>query len=290
MWVNIDPAESKRLSKEAEEYKQDIRRSYYESLALAPVIPLGDGTWAPAPPPWSEYRGPLALFAEGGNWFTHGAFGARDSLIGSLYLVIGEVLTPEELGTTFLLKTHQELFTASNAGLSQPYYCRHDFIHVKRGEVKEYLKTYYNQFTALQDRETYTFWEHYFYASQHKTHEEAWFLMQTRWMLFLEEGNTLSFLKAIPRRWLEHGQKIELKKVGTYFGAASLHVESKLADGIIEATIECSSERHPSEVTIRLPHPDGRKAKAVEGGTYDPSNETVRIGNFKGNAKVTLKF
>ena len=77
--------------------------------------------------------------------------------------------------------------THRNAGFSQPYYCRHDWIHLKRDEVKQYLKTYYNQFTALQDRETYTFWEHYYGVSQHKTHEEAWFLMQTRWMLWHEE-------------------------------------------------------------------------------------------------------
>ena len=221
---------------------------------------------------------------------THGAFGARDSLIGSLYLVISEVLEPQELGATFLLKSHQALMTVKNAGLSQPYYCRHDYIHLKRGEVKPFLKTYYNQFTALQDRETYTFWEHYFHASQHKTHEEGWFLMQTRWMLFLEEGKALSFLKAAPRRWLEHGKRIELKYVATYFGPASLTVESKLAQGVIEAAVACQGTRKPAEVRIRLPHPDGRKAVAVTGGRYDPATETVRITPFRGTARIRLRF
>ncbi|MCY3022495.1 MAG: hypothetical protein NTW87_26235 [Planctomycetota bacterium] len=290
MLETIDPAESRRLAKEAAEYKQDIRQSYHEALARSPVIPLGDGTWAPAPPPWSEYRGPVSLYTEGGNWFTHGAFGARDSLIGPLYLVISEVLEPGELGTTFLLNTHQELMTVENAGLSQPYYCRHDFVHLKRGEVKAYLKTWYNQFTALQDRETYTFWEHYFRASQHKTHEEAWFLMQTRWMLFLEEGATLAFLRAIPRGWLKQGQRIELRNVGTYFGAASLRVESRLDEGVLEATVECRSDRRPKEVTIRLPHPDGATATSVEGGTYDAATETVRVSAFDGGANVLLRF
>ena len=36
-----------------------------------------------------------------------------------------------------------------------------------------FLKAYYNPFAGLADRETYTFWEHYFHASPHKTHEEA---------------------------------------------------------------------------------------------------------------------
>ena len=37
-------------------------------------------------------------------------------------------------------------------------------------------------------------------VSQHKTHEEAWFLMETRWMLYMEEGDTLSLLKTILAR------------------------------------------------------------------------------------------
>ena len=59
---------------------------------------------------------------------------------------------------------------------------------------------------GLADRETYTFWEHYFHASPHKTHEEGWFLMQTRWMLWLEDGDTLKLLPGVPRAWLEQRQ------------------------------------------------------------------------------------
>jgi hypothetical protein len=130
MLKEVDPAQSKRLAKEAAEFKKDIRTAYYESMARSPAFPMGDGTWLPSVPPWAEYRGALAMYADGGDWATHGAFGARDSLIGSLYLVTGEVLAPEEIGTEVLLRMHQQLFTVKNAGLSQPYYCRHDQIHL----------------------------------------------------------------------------------------------------------------------------------------------------------------
>jgi len=286
----IDAKQSRRLANEASALKRDIRKAYAEAVARSPVIPAGDGTWVPAAPPWTEYPGPVSLYADGGEWFTHGAFGARDSLIGALWLVFSEVLAPDELQTDFLLRMHHELFTHRNAGLSQPYYCRHDFIHVRRGEVKPFLKTYYNQMTALQDRETYTFWEHYFYASQHKTHEEAWFLMQTRWMLWLEEGRTLSLLKAIPRRWLKDGKRIALKNVRTYFGPVSVTVESHVGSGFVTAAIECTGKRRPDAVTIRLPHPDGKKAVSVTGGTYDADTETVSVKGFAGKAAVTLRF
>jgi hypothetical protein len=290
MLAKVDPRESKRLAKEATEFRRDIRTAFFESMARSPVVPLGDGTWVPSAPPWAEYNGPLSLYAEGGKWQTHGTFLARDSMIGALYLAISEVLDSREQAATFLLRFHQELMTVENAAFSQPYYSRHDFMHVKRGEVKPFLKTYYNQFTALQDRETYTFWEHYFHASQHKTHEEGWFLMQTRWMLWLEEGDTLRLLNTIPRAWLKDGQKIELDRVASHFGPVSLSVESQVAKNRIVAQVACSGNRKPGEVVLRLPHPDGRKAVKVEGGEYDAASETVRIRSFKGTAKIALHF
>ncbi len=285
----IDPSEGKKLSGEVEQFKEDIRDAYYRSLAKAPVVPIGDGSWAPMPPPWTEYNGGLCFHADGGRWWTHGTFSGRDALIGPMWLVICEILTPEESGAWMLLKTNQ-LMTKENAGLSQPYYCRHDFAHLKRGEVKEYLKTYYNQLSGLQDRQTYTFWEHYYHASQHKTHEEAWFMMQTRWMLYLEEGDTLSMLKAIPRHWLDDGKKIALDGVKSYFGPIRFKAKSDLKKKFIKAEIKLESGRLPAKVAIRLPHPEGLKAVACEGGSYDPSTETVTVSSFKGMASVILMF
>ena len=290
MLAEIAPAESRRLAAEAKAFRKDIRTAFYEATGRSPVIPLCDGSWVPAAPPWTEYPGALALFAEGGNWFTHGAFGARDSLIGSLYLVISEVLDARETGADFLLKSHQQLFTVKNAGLSQPYYCRHDHMHLQRGEVKEFLKTYYNQFTALQDRETYTFWEHYFGASQHKTHEEGWFLMQTRWMLAMEQGDTLHLLRGIPRAWLSQGKRLAFDGLKTYFGAVALEVESHAGEGVIEARYTLDAKRKPAALMLRLPHPNGTAARKVTGGTYSAGTETVRIVHPGRTGSVRLEF
>jgi hypothetical protein len=285
----IDSPEAKSMNEEVVRFREDIRNAYCQSLAKAPVVPISDGSWAPMPPPWTEYSGGLCFYADGGRWFTHGTFSGRDTLIGPMWLVICEILGPEEIGTWMMLKTNQ-LVTKENAGLSQPYYCRHDFVHLKRGEVKEYLKTYYNQLSALHDRQTYTFSEHYFQCTQHKTHEEAWFLMQTRWMLYLEEGDTLSMLKAIPRKWLEDGKKIVLSGVKSYFGAIIFNVESDLKNNVIKAEIKLESGRLPANVAIRLPHPEGLKAIACEGGSYDPITETVTVSSFRGKGAVDLKF
>lgn len=279
-----------RLTEEAESFREDIRASFREALRRGPVIPLGDGSWVPTAGPWSGHPGPLALYADGGEWFTHGMFGGRDSLIGALYLVIGEVFDAREPEADFLLRFHQQLFTHHNAGFSQPYYCRHDWIHLVRGEVKPFLKTYYNQLTALQDRETYTFWEHYFCSGQHKTHEEAWFLMQTRWMLFREDEDTLYLLSAIPRQWLEANEKIRLENVSTYFGPLRLNVETDECGNKFTAEIHCPVERGLKSIRLRLPHPEGKKACRITGGTYDQASETVKIDPFCGSARMTCEF
>ena len=286
----IDDAQSKRLKLESEALKADIRHAFSEAMALSPVVPLGDGTWCPAAPPWPGVRGPAALLVQGGRWFTHGSFFCRDSLVGPMYLIFTEVLGLEEPAADWLLKYHSEFMCIRNVALSQPYYSRHPWVHLRRGHVKPFLKAYYNGFSGLADRETYTFWEHYFGASPHKTHEEAWFLMQTRWMLYMEQGRTLKLLAGIPRVWLRDGEQIELKNVASYFGHVNLYVKSALGQGRIEATIECDSERRPECVELRLPHPDGGKAVRSVGGQYDLETETVSIAPFQGRARIILCF
>jgi hypothetical protein len=200
------------------------------------------------------------------------------------------VLDIDEPAANILLDYHRELFYHNNVAFSQPYYSRHDWIQARLGLVKPFLKTYYNTFAGLADRETYTFWEHYYDVSPHKTHEEAWFLMETRWMLYLEDGQTLKLLNTIPRKWLEDGKSIELNGVQSYFGPLNMKVQSEIDKGYIEATIQCDSDRKPDEVTIRLPHPEGKKAVKVTGGAYDPDTETILISPFSGNASVRVEY
>jgi hypothetical protein len=290
IFEKFNPAESAKWKAEAEGLKADIRDAFFTALESSPVVPLGDGRWCPTCPPWVESRGPLALHIDGSAWHTHGSMVARDSLLGPLYLVYQEILDPAEVSVSFLLDFHSELMTDRNVVFSQPYYSRHPWIHLMRGETKAFLKAYYNTMASLADRETYTFWEHYFRASAHKTHEEAWFLMETRWMLYLESGQTLHLLAGIPRDYMQHGKRIVLENVASYFGPLSLTVSSRTGDGNIEAHVECSSERRPERVELRMPHPAGLKAKQVNGGNYDPETERVSIEGFRGSAEVTLHF
>jgi hypothetical protein len=290
MLANVDPKASRRIHGEAEALKADIRTALRESMARSPVVPLGDGSWCPSAPPWAEATGPSMLFVTDDTCYTHGTFTVRDSILGPLHLAFQEVIAPDERETRFLLDAQAELMLQRNVGFSQPYYCRHDWVQLQRGMVKPFLKTYYNAVASLADRQTYTFNEHYFQASPHKTHEEAWFLMQTRWMLWRDEGDTLRLLSGIPRAWMKAGESIELDRASSSFGPFSLRVASQEDGAQVTAEVRCESNRRPAAVELRLPHPDRRAPATVTGGRYLPASETVRIEPFTGSATVRLSY
>jgi hypothetical protein len=69
-----------------------------------------------------------------------------------------------------------------------------------------------------------------------------------------------------------------------------LSVTSHVNSGTIEAQITCISDSKPSQIRIRLPHPEGKKAIRVTGGLYDASTETVLISDFHGTANVKAEY
>lgn len=97
-----------------------------------------------------------------------------------------------------LLDYHSELMFQENSAFSQPYYSRHNWYQAKTDMVKPFLSTYYHTVAPHADRQTYTFWEHMYKLSAHKTHEEANFLMETRWMLYMEDADTLHLFRVAP--------------------------------------------------------------------------------------------
>ncbi len=284
------PAEAARYRTAAAALKADIRAAVNEAMERSLVVPLGDGTWMRAAPPWTDYRGPVMLHADGGKWFTHGTMTARDSLLGPLYLVFQEIFDPRETVATELLLTHAELMTQDNVAFSQPYYSRHPWVHLRRGETKAFLQARYGAVASLADRHTYTFTEHFFPVSDHKTHEEAWFLMQTRWMLYLEEGEMLHLFSGLPRSYLRPGATVSLKGAASYFGPLDATATCSVDGTQVTVSVDCRGDRRPQIVRVRVPHPSGRPATSVEGADYSADEETAVIPAFNGHARLVLRY
>lgn len=287
----ISPNDAKRIISEAKSWKEDIRKAFQESLTKSPVIPLGDGRWSPTSAPWVEALGPQALYVNKNKVFSHGTFTGLDAMLGPLYLVFCEVIDPEEWYSTMLLEYNSELFLQENVTFSQPYYSRHNWLQMKRGMAKPFINTYYNTMAGMSDPDTYTFSEHTYENSIYKEHEEAWFLMQTRWMLYVEEGETLSLLKTIPRDWMGDGKEIILENVKSYFGPINLNIKSHVIDGYIEAYIDCNETiRKPKSIHLRIPHPENKAPQNVIGGKYDYKTETIVISDFTGEKSVRIEY
>ena len=289
---DLDNEESEKIKAGATILRKNIRTALDKNLRESPVIPLRNGRWCPAAPPWAENRGPVVLYAEGGLGFTHGTFTSRDGHTGPMYLLLQEVVDPNELYGDFIVNSSVELLFQKNVMFSQPYYSPHPYAHLRRGERNAFLKEYYNSVSSLADRETYTFWEHYYQVSPHKTHEEAWFLMRSRWMLYLEDGNHLSIMPGVPRMWLTHGKSIDVSGMKSYFGSIDLHVKSNVDNGMITISVRISDLKRslPERMTVHVPHPTGVKARKVSSGTYDPASETILIDDFSGEVGLEVNW
>jgi hypothetical protein len=289
---SINDSLADEFSSELTAFHEDIMESLKTGFAEAPAIPLGDGTWCPAMPVWADKPGPLSLQTSGGAWFTHGTFQVRDVLLGPQYLLLDEVIPSDSLQARHILNCLADVFFINNTAFSQPYYSPHPLANLQRGEVKAFLKEFYTNMSALADRETYTFWEHLYHVSPHKTHEEAWFMMRCRWMLYLEAGDTLTLLPGVPRAWLEHGKIIAVDGMASYFGQLTFRVESNLAAGSVTIHIKINGalDRLPKLLRVRVPHPQGVKAAAVSIGRYDPVGEFVLIDGYVGDVVVNIQF
>lgn len=270
-------------------YRSDIQTAVKQTLQRGPVIPLKDGSWCPTTAPWADADGPVSFYSDQRNWYTHGMFVARDSHLNTL--VFCGVFDLDDPCSDWILNSQLELYFIKNVRPSQPYYARHPYLHLLRGEANAFIKNYYNALTSLADRETYSFWEHYLHASPHKTHEEGCFLMETRWMLYLEKVNVLYLLQGIPSRWLENGKEIRLERVASHYGHFNLSAASQIAQGYISAKIEFTdSRRSPKSVVIRLPHPQGHQPDNISGGNKHSLRDCYTMDIHNDTASITISF
>lgn len=287
----IGAPEADRIARYADEHYANVRQSLDRSFAEAPCVPLSNGHWCPSLAAWTENTGTLCLYADGGQWYTHATVNARDAICGSQYMLIHELVDPNETYGSFIINGSADMFYLRNVAFSQPYYSVHPLANLVRGEVKSFIKEFYTNMSSLADRETYSFWEHYHYASPNKTHEEGWFAMRCRWMLYLQDEDTLTLLPGVPRKWLEQGKRIAVKGMQTYFGPLAFTVESDVSRGSIKVCVELSdTSRLPKSLKVRIPHPAEQKAVAITQGEYCPCCETVTLDQFTGKACFELKY
>ena len=281
---NVAPELSRRYAAEAEALRRDILASLTQGLREAPVIPLGNGRWIPSFAPWTEHRGAISLYSDGGRWYSCACSVIRD-ILGVEYLPLHGVLDPSDPVCGFMENFFAESICSRNVAFSQPYYSPHPYLNLRRGHIKAFLKEFYTACAALADRETYSFYEHFWHCSVHKLHEEAWFLMRCRWMLYTEAGRELLITPGIPRRWLEPGKRISVRDARCHFGALSFEIAVK-DNGGVSVTLSLEGET-PERMRVRLPV-HGLRLRRSSLGEWDEKNESVILTDFDGCARFEV--
>ena len=94
-----------------------------------------------------------------------------------------------------------------------------------------------------------------------------------------------------PAQDLADGQEIALEGVASYYGPLDVTVRSEIERGRMVARVRCRDVgRRPARVALRLPHPQGRRAVAVDGGRYDGLAETAWVEPFDGEIELVARF
>jgi len=193
----VDPTEGARLKKEANAYREDIRRAVTRSMAESPVVPLRDGTFIPHVPPRTTLHG-----REYG-WI-------RNILYGAHALVDCGVFAFDEDITTWILADYEDnLFMSeesfgvpdrdwfSRGGITlQPNLVNIPVLYLQRDQVPQALRAFYNTFAAsyYPDVAAFTEWVPTFGIGGgpfFKTSDEAGFLAWLRFFPIREDGDRL---------------------------------------------------------------------------------------------------
>ena len=308
--VTLDNAErGGRMRKEAEEYRQAIRRSLDRAVALTPVMKVQDGTYRRYMPYgpymrglWPEYismdRSHRRMYYENvGN-------GLSACWLG--------VYAPGEPVVQETLDIVEDLFLQNPGNKSdEPWFklsgyhsqCGHEpqsFVHFLAGDVPLAIRALYAQYASLikPDR-GYYFQEHPypfgFAGDNDKSFEEAVFLERVRMLLVQEDGDALWLARFALREWFEQGKKISVKDAPTFFGPTGYEIVSDVDNGKINATVELPARNAPSSVLLRFRHPKAAPIQGVtvnskEWKTFDKDTETIELKGLTGTVSVTARY
>ncbi|MFQ3548505.1 MAG: hypothetical protein SNJ70_01975 [Armatimonadota bacterium] len=270
----LNHPEASRIRKDAVDYGNDILNSMKETMATSPVVKLKDGTYIPCIPPRTDVN---VDRKEG--WI-------REGLYPSLHLLDGELVEPDSTFVTWMLQQLEDrIFMSKESGYGvedelnnffclggfnlQPNLCTNMIAHLRRDEIKEFIRVFYNIFWASYYPEMVCFAEWVPDYGKgggplYKTPDECKFIQYMRYMIILEEGKELRLGMGVPRAWMQDGKEIELTKAMTFFGMMDIKIESHVNKGFLSAKINLPQREQPEKIVLRLRHPEeGKKFKEV---------------------------
>ena len=195
-------------------------------------------------------------------------------------------------------------------GIDPHFVAGYALTNLRLNEIDKYLLTFYSLISYGMARETYSTNEHWFIvtgtsnygnlgethwlsARQPHLHSTTEMIRLTNMMLLKEEKNEVWLAWGTPRKWLEDGKKIELRKAQTCFGTFDVSINSHVSEEYINTELTTSLRKSPSVIRLKLRHPEGKKIKKVEinGKQWnDFKGEVINIYPEDGNMSVIAYY
>ncbi|NLH72962.1 MAG: hypothetical protein GX456_07905 [Verrucomicrobia bacterium] len=288
-WTSEVRTAAKRLIKETESFRQDIRASVAESVATSPVVRLRDGLYIPYVPS-RVYA--LTHLKEG--WI-------REGLYPALHLVTGEVYEPQHQFVDWMIhELEDNVFISAESGYGlknpeaeffdlggftlQPNLLDLALVYLARDEIPNFIRAFYNTAWVSLYPDTMCFAEWVPRLGRgdgplYKTPDECKFVQWMRQMLAFERGDDLELALGVPLAWMRDGQRIRIERAATFFGQLDLEIVSHAASNKVIATVKLAKTKNPKTVRLRLRHPDNKPLKSalVNGRTAEVDHKRQLI-------------
>jgi hypothetical protein len=252
-----------------------IERGFGAASVHSPVVQLRDHTWQPYVPVEAHtYRRILD------QWYP------TDVDTGAVHMLRLKAVAAESPLSDWLLNDHEDNLFYKGLGIAnEPVYNQHATAYLLRDNAEAAIRTFYSLMASGFSQSTYEPVEHRWTHGQYfgpPSTDGAWFELYRNMLIHERDDGSLVLGLAAPRAWFADGKKIEVERAPTYFGPLSMSTNSNAASGRISATVQMSQRSRPTELMVRLRHPDKKKIRAVTVNgrnwtDFDPAKEWVRF-------------
>ncbi|WP_018616927.1 hypothetical protein [Segetibacter koreensis] len=314
------------FKKAAKAYHDDIRESVKTSSELSPVVRLRNNTYVPYVPsrPYQQFRYFGTKKAQYYDRYQKGISpnmrlsAIREALYGPIVLLKAGLIDPDEPMADWVLDDWEDNLTLSSslnlnvhgkvddeywfsrggmvfqANLQNPvgiYLIRQEIPATLRGLYDNFVSCLYPDVNA--HTEEYHEWGHGS-GPFYKCPDEARFISQVCDLLVAEKKDTLLLAAGTPRRWLEAGQNIELKKAQTEYGEVSYSLRQGRLPQTVEADLQLPPKPCPKILFfVRSPFARPIKKVMINGRPWkewDADKELITVPQTEKHALITVVY
>jgi hypothetical protein len=246
---------------ETDDYRKCLQDGLRRAAAERKLVRLNDGTWVPYLPSYLER--PPAGKLENTEWYAAVADAGMQAGIFDT-----QVFAPRSPENWWLVNFFEDSFSPLNPSLpDEPMWACNATEYLNRDRVNNFLYTFYSQSTTTMARQTLTTYELRSAGEKRVFELTGWaagyWTRNFTDLLCRTVGDELWLMQATPRRWLNGGEKIQVEKLQTEFGAISFDVRSRLAEGVIEANVAPPNRVPAKRIRIRFRTPGHRTIRSV---------------------------